>query len=234
MPFCEDLICEYVRCFRKGFKSEDGEVVIPCHKASSCRTMFSHLRKYLENEVKFSVSERTLKLIYSYLDVKEKKEKTNQARVFSMEQIRDLFKIEPTTITQIRDKLVFVFGVCGLLRISELDELNVEDAILGKDGVVVNVHRKKAPVDRQVQDIWINNVFYGWDVASNLKRYLDVIPLKGHLWRLVAPQQKRRLDVKRFSKKKLCEIPKKMASLLSLEPELFRSHSLRRTGATLY
>ena len=49
VPFCEDLICEYVRCFRKGFKSEDGEVVIPCHKASSCRTMFSHLRKYLEN-----------------------------------------------------------------------------------------------------------------------------------------------------------------------------------------
>jgi len=232
-PLSDDLICQYVRAFRKGFTSEDSTVSIPCHKASSTRTMFSHLRKYLENEGRFVISEHSLKLIYSYLDIKEKKEKTNQARVYTMDQIHDLFKIEPTTLTQIRDKLIFVFGVCALLRLSELYEINVEDVTLQKDGVVVKVLRKKATADRLVQTIWISNIFYGWDVASNLKKYLDVIPTKGPLWRAVGPQQRRRLDVRRFSKKKLGETPKKMAMLLKIEPDLFRSHSLRRTGASL-
>jgi len=44
-PYSDDLICLFVRSFFKGFKSDDGEVEIPPHKASSTKTMFSHLRK---------------------------------------------------------------------------------------------------------------------------------------------------------------------------------------------
>jgi len=231
--YSDDLICLFVRSFFKGFKSDDGEVEIPPHKASSTKTMFSHLRKYLENEVKFTISGHGLKVIYDYMDTKEKKQPSNQAKTFSMEEIQNLFRIEPTTLTQIRDKLVFVFGVCALLRSSELHELKVEDVEPRSDGIVLTVHRKKVPVSRQTQTLWINNVFYGWDVVSNLNKYLDVIPLKGALWRSVAPHQKRRLDSKRFGKKKIDEIPKKMADLLKIDPDLFRSHSMRRTGASL-
>ncbi len=51
-PFSDDLVCNYVRCYLKGSDMvccKEGTYQIAKHKASSTRTMFSHLLKYLNS-----------------------------------------------------------------------------------------------------------------------------------------------------------------------------------------
>jgi len=236
-PISEDLVSEYVRCFMKGSKL-DASGTVECevvkHKASSTKTMFSHLRKYLEKNLHFVFSEKGLDNIYSYLDTKRKKEPVKQATVFSMDDLTKLFQIEPTTLPQIRDKLLFVFGVCALARKSELALLQVDDVSFEKDGLMVTISRKKTDATREIQRTWVNGTFYGWDVVENLKRYLSFIPETGALWRNVAPCQRERMNVNACGDSVFDSVCSKMATLLKLpNPEKYHSHSMRRTGASL-
>ena len=50
----------------------------------------------------------------------------------------------PSTVPQIRDKIIFVLGVCTLARSSELCSLKVEDLDIVDDGVYVKIMRKKS------------------------------------------------------------------------------------------
>jgi len=102
-----------------------------------------------------------------------------QAKIFTMEEVFNKSTIEPTTLTQIRDKVIFVFGVGALLRSSEIFSSRVEDIELQDDGIVINVHRKKVEAGCAIQKTWINNVFFGWNVVSNLKNTCKLFLKKG-------------------------------------------------------
>ena len=163
-----------------------------------------------------------------------KNQPVKQARIFPVDSVDRLFKIEPVTIPQIRDKIFFALGICTLTRSCELTTMNVEDLTVKDDGVMVQVRRKKAAVFRAEQTIWVSAYFFGWDLLKNLKDYLSRIPKTGPLWRAVGPHQTKRLDGRAIAASTLNCIPRKMAELLKLDRvEDFSSHSLRRTGASL-
>ena len=156
-----------------------------------------------------------------------------QAQVFSIDEIHRIFEIVPTTLPQIRDKIIFAFGVCTLARSSELFSLKVEDISLGKDGIYVTILRKKAAVSRSLQTIWVNKTFFGWDLFGNLETYLKYIPPEGPLWRTVAPHPKG-IERRVLARSTVDDVPVKLATLIQLSnAKQYHSHSLRRTGATL-
>ena len=121
------------------------------HKATSTRTMFSHLLKHLHNHAHFSLSDTCRWTLCRYLGMGAKNEPVKQAKIFTIESIEALYKSDPTTIPQIRDKLYFAFGICTLARSSELSSMLVEDLTLEEKGVSVVLHRKKAAVSRATQ-----------------------------------------------------------------------------------
>ena len=110
--------------------------------------------------------------------------------------------------------------------------MQVEDILLDTDGFAVMMHRKKACVSRAEQKIWVNGVFFGWNLLDNLKNYLNFIPSKGPLWRAIPPHPKAVSDAKPLAHSTVDSTPSKMAMKLKLEnPSQYHSHSLRRTGA---
>ena len=152
-----------------------------------------------------------------------------------MDDINKIFSVEPKTFPQIRDKIFFALGVCTLARSCELTSMNVEDLSLQEDGIMVVIRRRKSAVFRAIQTIWVCGKFFGWDLLSNLKNYLSIIPPSGSLWRSIAPQQKQ-LNPKcnATNASTLNCIPRNMAQMIKTDhPEEYTSHSLRRTGATL-
>ena len=203
------------------------------HKASSTRTMFSHLLKYLNSRDDYNVSDKCRLALLKYIESKGKQEPVNQAKVFSIDEIRKIFSINPSTVPQIRDKIIFVLGVCTLARSSELCSLKVQDLDIVDDGVYVKIMRKKAAVCRSVQKIWVNKSFFGWDLLANLRKYLQYIPSEGSLWRTVAPNP-RGVETRVLAHTTVDETAVKMARLIHLPDEKqYHSHTLRRTGATL-
>jgi len=93
--------------------------------------------------------------------LKGRSQPVNQAKIFSIEEIKALFSKETSTLPQVRDRIIFALGVCTLARSSELKSMNVEDIELKDDGLIVTVHRKKAAVSRATQRIWVNKTFFG-------------------------------------------------------------------------
>ena len=233
----EDLLANYVRCYLKGSKNVStnmGTCEVVSHKASSTRTMFSHLRKYLKDHVHYVISDACRDSIYRYIICKGRKQPVKQAKIFGVRDIERLFQETPVTMPQIRDKIIFAFGVCTLARSAELSSLKVQDLNILDDGINVRIHRSKAAESRAFQVIWVNNMFFGWDLMDNLKKYLSFIPSKGPLWRAVPPFPKQVCDCKALARSTIDAVAMKMARVLDLpEVSLYHSHSLRRTGATL-
>jgi len=235
--YSEELVSKYVHCYFKGSENCDdkyGTFAVPSHRASSTRTMFSHLRKYLQDHVHFVISDSCLSVIYRYIGNKEKKQPTRHAKIFKVEEVANLFKIHPETMTQTRDLLIFAIGVCTLARSAELCSMKVEDIEIKADGFFIVLHRKKACADRAIQQIWVSGIFFGWNLLNNLKSYLACIPESGPLWRRIPPSPKNVLDCAPLARTTIDSTPTKMATKLKLEnPMAYHSHSLRRTGATL-
>lgn len=114
-PYSDDLVVNFVHVYLKGSgktKKDLGKIVLPPHKASSTRTMFSHLRRYLNEYVHFKLSDDRRDKIFKYLDKKDNKEPVKQAKVFTAKEIETLFSIETKTVPQIRDKLIFALVIC--------------------------------------------------------------------------------------------------------------------------
>jgi len=185
MLYSEDLVSSFVHCFLKGSVNvaNNGTCEICKHKASSTRTMVSHLLRYLKYRVGFTVSERCRDAIYQFIAGKERKEPVSQASIFIIEDIKNLFEQKDPTMPQLRDKLIFAFGVCTLARSSELSCLRVEDLSLGEDGILVSIHRMKACASRSDQTIQICGSFFEWNLFEKSKEYLSFIPREGPLWR---------------------------------------------------
>jgi len=196
--------------------------------------MLSYLLRYLSVHVHFTLTDACRRALYKYIDVKGKSQPVNQAKIFSVSEIRALFSTEPRTLPQIRDRIIFVLGVTTLARSSELKSMTVEDVELKDDGIVVTLKRRKACVSRAIQKIWVNKTFFGWDLLENLQTYLKFIPHEGPLWRCVAPHQKETCASKTLAPSTIDGIPAKLAFSLKLKDwKEYHSHSLRRTGATL-
>jgi len=161
------------------------------HRASSTRTMVSHLMRYLTSHAHFSVSDKCRDAIYRFIAGKERNEPVSQADIFTVDSINNLLAMPASTMTQIRDRIIFAFGICTLARASELSSLTVGDVSFADDGILVNIHRKKACASRSNQKIWVCSSFFGWDLLGNLKKYLSFIPPEGPLWRAIPPNPKR-------------------------------------------
>jgi len=208
--------------------------VVTRRKASSTRTMLSYLMKHLNEHAHMTLSDTCRRTFYKYIDLKGRSQPVNQAKVFTISEIKDFFKKEPSTLPQIRDRIIFVIGVCTLARSSELKSMNVEDIDIKDDGIVVNLNRKKASASRSSQKIWVNKTFFGWDLLTNLQTYLKYIPKEGPLWRCIAPHQKEICESRTLAPTTIEGIPAKLAYSLKLKDwRSYHSHSLRRTGATL-
>jgi len=65
------------------------------------------------------------------------------AKIFKVEEVANLFKIRPETMTQTRDLLIFAIGICTLARSAELFSMKVEDIEIKSDGFFIILHRKK-------------------------------------------------------------------------------------------
>jgi len=211
--YSEDLISNYIRCYLKGSDNVGenmGTCSVPSHRASSTRTMLSHLMKHLNARAHFTLSEACRRALYKYIDLKGRSQPVNQAKVFSIDEIRAIFSTETATLPQVRDRIIFALGVCTLARSSELKSMNVEDLDLKDDGLIVVVHRKKATVSRATQKIWVNKTFFGWDLLENIRTYLKYIPGEGPLWRSIAPHPKEASDSRVLAPTTIDGIPAKL------------------------
>jgi len=193
--------------------------------------------KHLNERAHFTLSEACRRALYKYIDLKGRSQPVNQAKIFSIEEIKTLFSKESTTLPQVRDKIIFALGVCTLARSSELKSMKVEDLDLKEDGLVVIVHRKKAAVSRATQKIWVNKTFFGWNLLENIKTYLKFIPSEGPLWRCIAPhpkENKEAAESRVLAPSTIDGIPAKLTFSMKLKDwRNYHSHSLRRSGATL-
>ena len=88
---------------------------------------------------------------------------------------------------QLRDKLIFAFGVCTLARSSELSCLRVEDLSISGDGIVVSIHRKKACASRSDQTIWVCGSFFDWNLLDNLHEFYHAYEIYNELGMIYIP-----------------------------------------------
>jgi len=235
--YSEVLISNFIQCYLKGTKNmpkNEGTIDLSPHRADSTKTMLSHLNRYLKDHVHFELSESCLSIFYRFLGSKERIQGVHHAQIFSVEEIASLYKMPTETMTQTRDLLIFAIGICTLARSAELISLKVEDIQLKPDGLIVVIHRVKACASRTIQQIWVSGTFFGWNLLDNMRRYMDIIPASGPLWRRIPPSPKNVMDFAALAPTTIESTPQKMAVKLKLQnPKSYHSHSMRRTGATL-
>ena len=99
----------------------EGKCEICKQRASSTRTMISHLMRYLTCHAHFVVSDQCRDAIYRFIAGNERKEPVCQADIFSTASLATLFGLPTTTMTQVRDRIIFAFGICTLARSYELN-----------------------------------------------------------------------------------------------------------------
>ena len=92
--------------------------------------MVSHLMRYLVSHAHFHVSDPCRDAIS--IAGRERKEPVSQADIFTIDSLTTLFGMPTSTMTQIRDRIIFAFGICTLARSSELNSLTVAETSIAK------------------------------------------------------------------------------------------------------
>ena len=227
------LVAHYIRVYRKGtehYPDETHGKEIPPHMASSTRTMFSYLHKFLENHKGIVLSKHTKRQCYRYISEKEKKESLKQAPVLSDEEIQKILELDETTVTVLRNKLIFIIGTTVLARAEELWRLRVEDITFEKDGFVVNLRKCKTKKSSETQARFVPSIFCDYPVKDKLREYLTHIPDRGALWRSI-PLHSTPRTTKPLRKNGIYDAIKQLTKGKSFD-RVFTSHSMRRTGTT--
>jgi integrase len=130
-----------------------------------------------------------------------------------------------------RDRALLLLGFAGALRRSELVGLEVRDAQITREGIVLTVRRSKT--DQEGQGV-IKGIAYGSNPDTcpvrALQAWLEVAQLQGG--RLFRSLRHGRVQPRGLDGRDVARIVKRAATLAALDPTLFSGHSLRAGLAT--
>lgn len=162
---------------------------------------------------------------------KSAEHKPVQAPTFTAEHIATFLKDFPDDGCGFVKKIAILFGLAGGLRVDELTNMKRSDVIVCDDGYLrVNIEDSKTGarhffVHPHPED--------HLNAVKMYKQYLMLVP-EGAEDRIWLRMQDGKVQNRPLGKNTMAGVTKEMAEFLQLpHPEMYTSHSLRRTGATL-
>ena len=166
--------------------------------------------------------------LYSRLS---KEHNPKRSSVFTREQLVNFLMQAPSSGTDLRAKVVILFGVFCLGRMREIAELSWRNVANTTNGYSVCLRRCKTPASRALQKFIIPYRFATVDVSALVERYRADTGGEGRLWKQYNGGQWREQPV---GKSTIAEAPRAAATFLGLpDPHTYTGHGLRATGATL-
>jgi len=199
-----------------------------CYAATSMWTVRSHLLRFVKKEFWCSVDPAALESVDALIKKKGKGHVKKKAYAFSIEEVSRYLKLSEEDEITLRNKLVLLFGVFSLGRMTELVNMRWEDVREDDErGVYVFVlHRAKTSKQTQDQTFFLPYKVYDIDVRSIVEKYRTLTGRDGPIWRRAGTTE----VLKRTT---LAETTKAIARALNLsDPDKYTGHGLRATGAT--
>ena len=165
----------------------------------------------------------------NYLKNNAKGYKTKQAVVFSRNEIERFLQINDPKLEQM--KLIFLIGIFGACRATELTNLTVHDVQVDQ-ACTININIRDSKNGPR------------WFVLPRSDTPWDIYPVYNRLIQMRTNVTSDRLFMKinenglmvnnPIGINTILKIPEKIATILGLsEPEKYTSHAIRRTGATI-
>jgi len=189
-----------VRCYyNDSDKVEEnfGTCAVAKHHASSTRTMFSYLRKYLQYHLHFIITDSCLSICYRYISKKEKKEPVKHAKIF---YVRANPGIASKSIWNNDSKKRFAHFCCWHMYSRTIFRINCfasrKTYIWNKMNCCLPAAEKSMCEPFHSRNLGFpvkkKKNFFDWDLLENMKGYLSCIPYSGPLWRRIPPSSKKR------------------------------------------
>jgi site-specific recombinase XerD len=148
-----------------------------------------------------------------------------------VEDLRRMVSKLPKNLLGVRDRALLLVGFSGAFRRSELVAVDVADATITRDGIVINIRRSKADQDGQGRKIGIP---YGSNPATcpvALQDWLGQCGFtEGSLFRPI--DRFSRVSPQRLSGAAIADIVKRYVEAAGLDATNFAGHSLRSGLAT--
>jgi site-specific recombinase XerD len=149
-----------------------------------------------------------------------------------VEDLRRMVSKLPKNLLGVRDRALLLVGFSGAFRRSELVAVDVSDAAVTRDGIVVNIRRSKTDQDGQGRKIGIP---YGSNPATcpvrALQDWLQQCGFtEGALFRPI--DRFSRVSPQRLSGAAIADIVKRYVEAAGLDATKFAGHSLRSGLAT--
>ena len=198
--------------------------------AASGWSIHSRLRNLiLENH---QIDLKQCKRLHDLLKSKSIEHKPKQATTFTSQQIDSFLKNFPDNDCGFIKKMAVLFALSGGLRVEELTNLQRKDVILTSDGFlkVSIMDSKTGPREFFVHphnEDYMNGVMF-------YRKYLELITEGITSPRVFLRMEAGKIQDRPLGKNYLADISKEAAKFLGLpSPELYTSHTWRRTGATL-
>jgi integrase len=206
------------------------------YSASTLWQAYSCISKYLL--VNHNINIKNNELIKTFLKKKQKTHLPKKSLVLSREEVDRFLNLDSNTNVVdhnkckpiILFKCVLVLGIYGLLRVSELVNLNFEDLVISKDSVDVKINQSKTDQAKKgfVFRILTPHVKY-------ILCYVELFDIKDRSGRFFRTIGKNGKPTKAgMGKNTLSSIPSEVAFFLGLsEYENYTGHCFRRSGATI-
>lgn len=195
--------------------------------ASTLWSFFSILKSFLER--KYNLDVIPGRSIVTMLKLWQKDEEKDQVQVFTFDNIIN-FIVNAPDRDYLHMKAVLLIGYSGLLRVSEMTSMLVNDVTQIDSGYECKVVRRKQVVNRRE---WKFNVVEPNFVQIIQKFLQSRNAVIGKTTRLFVKYHDGKCFGSPLGKNTFCDIAKSIARFLNLNPELYGGHSFRRTGATL-
>ncbi|XP_071569295.1 uncharacterized protein [Temnothorax nylanderi] len=192
-------------------------------KPSTLWSQYSMLKSTLI--AKQNVNIHSYSKLTAFLKRKSNGFKSKKSKVFTSNEIQKFLNEAPDD-QYLATKVALIVGIAGACRGNELTKLNVENIEHHGSLLLIKIPDTKTKILRSYT---IEGKF-----AEIVKKYEALRPQYVTTNRFFLNFQKGKCTTQVIGKNKIARMPKEIASYLNLlEPELYTSHSFRRTSATL-
>lgn len=196
--------------------------------ATTLAVRFSLLLKYIKKKHHVVFQKVQLEVAYEYIEGKRASYAAKQASIFTHDEVRQILdKIDRNKLADVRDFLIFIFGIYCLGRVSEIYSLEHKDVRAGEKGIEITLTRSKTDAEHETQIFLVPFFIEGIDISPLWDAYIKDIH-DGFLWRRITDPRRPRLG-----KGSIEEVPRDFAMRLGVsDSKKYTFHGLRATGAT--
>jgi site-specific recombinase XerD len=132
-----------------------------------------------------------------------------------------------TSLRELRDRAILLFGFAGAFRRSKLVALNLEDIEWTAEGALVIIRRSKTDQEGLGRKVGIPRGEVACPVAS-LEAWLEAAGItEGAVFRRVLNRRDQRVADQRLAARNVASVVKAAAAQLGFDPATFGGHSLR-------